>query len=408
MRRAAPSVACLLVAVALAGSARAAPSIDDARRQAKEAEAARQAALDAQKQAEQRAAAARSALAGLAAQRADALAKLQSAERRTLDAADRMAALDREARDAEAALQARAAQIAPLLPLIERLSLYPSETLLAVPASPDAAARGLIVLQGITRRLESQAVALKQEEARYASARSAVAAQSPLLAAARTGQEQAAEELDRQIAAAEQTRNAAEREAEAAAGRAAQFAARATTLRALLDRLEDAQRAEAAQKEASRKQAGRKEGDRREREKAGKPSPPPADTAPPGSLIVPVAGSVVRDWGAPTEAGPAEGISYRAAPDARVVAPCSGRVAFAAPFRSYGNLAIISCGGGIDVVLSGFAALAVRPGQAVRRGNPVGTMPDWSPAASAPRPTLYVEIRRHGDPVDPGPLMKNS
>ncbi|MGH7040808.1 MAG: murein hydrolase activator EnvC family protein, partial [Acetobacteraceae bacterium] len=76
------------------------------------------------------------------------------------------------------------------------------------------------------------------------------------------------------------------------------------------------------------------------------------------------------------------------------------------PFRSYGKLMILSCGGNIDVVLAGFATLHVHAGQRVRRGDPVGAMPDWQPGSSAPRPTLYVEVRRHGDPVDPGKLLK--
>lgn len=384
MRLAARSLAALLAAALLAGPAQAAPSLSDARRRAAEAEAAKKVALQAQHEAEQRAAAARSTLAGLAVQRAQALAKLRAAERHTLAAAERMADLDHAEQDAKAKLAARAAEIAPLLPLIERLSLYPAETLLVVPASPNDAARGLIVLHGITQRLEQEAAVLKQDEARLTKARADVARQSPVLAAARSDQEQAAEVLDRQIAATEQTRDAAEQEAEKQAARAATLAATSKTLHALIEKLEEAQR-----RERARHKAGRQE------EASGS-----------GRLLVPVDGKVVRDWGAKTVAGPAQGISYRAAPKARVVAPCAGRVAFAAPFRSYGKLVILSCGGGIDVVLAGFAALHVHAGERVRRGDPVGTMPDWQPGSSAPRPTLYVEVRRHGDPVDPGKLLK--
>jgi murein hydrolase activator len=121
--------------------------------------------------------------------------------------------------------------------------------------------------------------------------------------------------------------------------------------------------------------------------------------------VVPVAGTVVRTWGQPTEAGPSAGVSYRAAPNARVVSPCDGRVAFAAPFRSYGQLLIVDCAGDTDAVLAGFAHLDVHPGQSVHRGDPVGTMPNWDPGTQGDRPTLYVELRRSGKPVDPAPLM---
>ena len=46
---------------------------------------------------------------------------------------------------AQARLAATAAEIAPLLPLFERLSLYPAETLLAVPMPAEQAATGALV-----------------------------------------------------------------------------------------------------------------------------------------------------------------------------------------------------------------------------------------------------------------------
>jgi septal ring factor EnvC (AmiA/AmiB activator) len=119
-----------------------------------------------------------------------------------------------------------------------------------------------------------------------------------------------------------------------------------------------------------------------------------------------VAGTVVRAWGAPTDAGPATGISYQAAPNARVVSPCGGRVVFAAPFRSYGRLLIVDCGGGYHAVLAGLDRLDVAVGRRVEMGEPVGVMGDWNPAGNGGRPALYVELRRDGQPVDPGPWLR--
>ena len=121
-----------------------------------------------------------------------------------------------------------------------------------------------------------------------------------------------------------------------------------------------------------------------------------------------MAGTIVRAWGDATEGGPATGISYRAPPAARVVAACAGRVAFASPFRSYGLLLIVDCGGGYHAVLAGFERLDVKVGQAVAAGEPVGVMPGWEPGASGNRPALYVELRRDGQPVNPAPWLKAS
>ena len=64
---------------------------------------------------------------------------------------------------------------------------------------------------------------------------------------------------------------------------------------------------------------------------------------------------------------------------------------FAAPFRSYGNLLILDCGGGFTTVLAGFGHLDVTPDQAVRRGAPVGSLPGSGANLGA---NLYVELRR--------------
>jgi septal ring factor EnvC (AmiA/AmiB activator) len=121
---------------------------------------------------------------------------------------------------------------------------------------------------------------------------------------------------------------------------------------------------------------------------------------------VPVAGAVVRRWGDRTEVGPANGMSFRAPPLGRVVAPCAGRVAFAGPFRSFGVLIILDCGGGYHFVLAGLDRLDVQVGTSVQAGEPVGVMPGWDPASSGAHPGLYLELRREGQPIDPAPFLR--
>ena len=90
-----------------------------------------------------RAAALAAMQASLSQQRVQAAARLRAAEEATAAAADRMADLAAQKKKVAAELVARAAAFAPMLPLIERLALYPSETLLAVPAPPQNTLRGL-------------------------------------------------------------------------------------------------------------------------------------------------------------------------------------------------------------------------------------------------------------------------
>ncbi len=104
-------------------------------------------------------------------------------------------------RQAEASLAARAETMQPLLPLIERLSLFPAETLLAVPASAEDTLRGVLVLRGLAEQLGQDAVALRREQAQLAAAAQALAVEAPRLAAAQAMQQAQAAALDQQIAA---------------------------------------------------------------------------------------------------------------------------------------------------------------------------------------------------------------
>lgn len=186
----------------------------------------------------------------------------------------------------------------------------------------------------------------------------------------------------------------AQRKAEEAARRAAAAKAR-----------EEAERAERQKRTAEAEAA-------RERE-ASLETPAPtgtmaAGTGPAGQLQPPVIGVVVKGWGEATDGGPSTGISYYAPPGARVISPCAGRVVFADNFRSYGLLMIVDCGGGYHVVLAGFERLDVRLGQRLLAGEPVGVMPSWEPGSTAHRPSLYVELRRGGQPVNPAPWLRSS
>jgi septal ring factor EnvC (AmiA/AmiB activator) len=121
---------------------------------------------------------------------------------------------------------------------------------------------------------------------------------------------------------------------------------------------------------------------------------------------------LVRGWGDADNGEPATGQSWQSEPGARVLAPCGGTVAFAEPFRDYGPLVIIDCGGGYHAVLSGMGQLAVVPGRAIRNGDVVGTMPAATKTATSggpPKntpPILYFELRKGGHPIDPGPWIR--
>jgi septal ring factor EnvC (AmiA/AmiB activator) len=381
------------------------------RQQLRDAEQTRAAAQKAQRDAAARADAARADEQRLTAEQAQALARLHEAEAAAETAAARVAALEQRRREAQARLDRRAADMAPLLPLLERLSLYPVETLLALNLPPEQAIRGMLVLGGLARQLERDARALRAEQATVAGLQAELAAELPALQAARQAQQAAADALDAQLAATRETLHGAEADAEQAAQRAAAAAARASDLRAAINELEAARRADEARARAEAARAARRKRDAeaaaaRDRQQAlARPSGPGLSGDHPAAGA-PVAGKVVRHWGDATIGGPAMGVTYQAVARARVVSPCTGKVVFAAPFRSFGNLMIIDCGGGYHFVLSGFARMDAPIGRRVAAGVPVGVMPDWDPKAGGERPLLYVELRHNDKPVDPATFLR--
>lgn len=129
---------------------------------------------------------------------------------------------------------------------------------------------------------------------------------------------------------------------------------------------------------------------------------------PQSALQMPVAGTIVRRFGAAdgalTAGGPtSQGVSLAVLPGGGVVAPFDGRVLYAGPFRNLGLVLIIRHGGLYHSLLAGFGRVDVKADQWVLAGEPLGAMPDGVDNASGG--TLYVELRRDGRPVDPQPWL---
>ena len=128
-----------------------------------------------------------------------------------------------------------------------------------------------------------------------------------------------------------------------------------------------------------------------------------------GLFALPVNGTRIREFGGSDGAGGVEkGISLATRVGAQVTTPCDGWVVYAGPFRSYGQLLILNAGGGYHVLIAGMERISVNIGQFVLTGEPVATMGTTSQVASilatnASQPVLYIEFRKDGTPIDPGP-----
>jgi septal ring factor EnvC (AmiA/AmiB activator) len=255
--------------------------------------------------------------------------------------------------------------------------------MLAVPASPVDAIRGVLVLQGVAAEIAQRAQALHAQAIQVAALQAQARAQQAALTAAVAAQQKAEAALTAEISAA---RTAEMSDLDIAARAAAAAAAETQNVHGLQDVVENLQKSQ----EQERPEAA-----------AARVPAPIAGGAGPAVAGAPVAGTLVQEYGAPTVAGPAVGMVYRAAPGARVIAPCSGPVLYANAFHDYGLLVILDCGGNYDFVLSGMQHLDVTAGQQLARGQPVGEMTGYNASIPTRQPMLYVELRQNGKPVNP-------
>lgn len=127
-------------------------------------------------------------------------------------------------------------------------------------------------------------------------------------------------------------------------------------------------------------------------------SPSPGQGRPPSPYLLPVAGRTVTGFGATTDSGLSNGLTLAPRAGAQIVAPAPGRVVFAAPYAGYGRIVIIEHEGGWTSVITGLARADVSVGEEVTGGSPLGIAPQG-------RPTVSLELRRDGEPVNPVPFL---
>lgn len=133
-----------------------------------------------------------------------------------------------------------------------------------------------------------------------------------------------------------------------------------------------------------------------------------------GALPLPVLGTLLR---APMEADAAgvrrPGVALATRPRAIVTAPWPATLRYLGPLLDYGNVIVLEPGAGYLLVLAGLDKVYGELGEVVAAGAPLGLMGGGDPdvadfLASAQEgggvggsETLYMELRKGADPVDP-------
>ncbi len=347
--------------------------------------------------------------ARLSAALIETTAKVQDAERGAAAAGDKLASLNATADELTHSLERRRTVIANVLAALQRMGSSPPPAILVKPGDMSEAVRAATVMGALIPELKSQTDSLRKDLDDLARTRDAIAVERDELT--QRGQALAVDKM--RLGALIDARQQSLATAEGALGsqrqRAADLARQATSLKDLIARLDSenaaskaADVAAAAEIEAAARAARGSDPGRL------KPEISFGDAR--GQLPLPVAGSILKTFGTPDGLGGTEhGLSLATPAGATVSAPADGAVLFAGLYRSYGQLLILDAGGGYYVLLAGMDRINVKSGEFVLAGEPIGVMGDGSvrmataAAVGAARPVLYIELRKDGTAIDPGP-----
>ena len=319
----------------------------------------------------------------------------------------RLKPLDDNERSIRKSLEGRRNVIGEVLAALQRIGHRPPPALIASPEDALQSVRTAMLLGAVLPEMRHEVEALANDLTELLTVRKQIAAERDRLKAeiASLGNERA--RMTALIDERQKQQAAHEKALDAERARASELARQAENLKDLIAKLEQGlSPATRAACEAAR-------GDIRPAlstlRDPGRLAPAVAFASLRGQVPIPVNGVKLKEYGAPDGIGGVEkGVSIATRAGAQVTAPADGWVVYAGPFRSYGQLLILNAGTGYYILLAGMERISVDLGQFVLTGEPVALMGSGSHIAAilatgSSQPVLYIEFRKDGVPVDPGP-----
>ncbi len=280
-------------------------------------------------------------------------------------------------------LEVRKMQRVKVLAALQNLAWKPTEALLAQPLEPQDTLRSALLLREAVPRLEYSTEGLRKDLTKIASLTTAIRAQYAQIKTMAKRLESKRRNMNVLIQKKTKLQSTFASESTRAKEKASSLARQASDLKDLLARLD----AESARQRKLHNTMG---------------IPTGAFMAARGNIPFPVKGNIIKKYGEMTDSGlSSKGITIKTRPNAQVISPYDGTVLFAGPFRGYGELLIIEHGDGYHTLLAGIGRLDTSVGQSLLAGEPVGIM------VADSNPSLYIEIRKNGQPVNPSTWLTN-
>src|SRR6266852_4679491 len=343
----------------------------------------------------------------------DIAAQVRGVETRIGDAEARLRPLDFREQQIRNSLDSRRSEIVEVLAALQRAGRRTPPALLVRPEDALKSLRTAMLLGSVVPELRARAERLADDLGELVALRKAIATERDRLAVDRDKLGDDQTRLAALIDERQRKQSSIEKDMEAEGARAITLSKQVDSLQGLIAKMEqDVKSAAKAAATASLQGAPATLNGKPNLAALKDParlSPAIAFASAKGLFAMPVNGVKIREFGGSDGAGGVEkGISLTTRPGAQVTTPCDGWVVYAGPFRSYGQLLILNAGGGYHVLIAGMERISVNIGQFVLTGEPVATMGTKSQVASilatsASQPVLYIEFRKDGTPIDPGP-----
>jgi septal ring factor EnvC (AmiA/AmiB activator) len=352
----------------------------------------------------------------------DSAARRKSLEKQILESEKKLADLGVKEDAVRQSLHERRGLLAEVLAALQRMGRNPPPALLVTPDDALASVRSAILLGAVVPGIRKETDKLAADLGNLASLQAASAAEKAGLTTTMTNSLEEERRMDLLLAENEKLSRSNTAELNAERQRSEELAGKATSLESLVASMESeissVRQATAAARQAEENRRLLTDEQRAQAKALADSGVPDKNRIAPAypfgelkaKLELPVAGDILRQFGDADGTGhEAMGMTLATNPETVVTAPADGLIVYAGAFRSYGQMIILDAGDGYHLVLSGMETMNARQGKFVFAGEPLAVMGAKRVASATAlaletnRPTLYIEFRKDGKPVDSRP-----
>jgi septal ring factor EnvC (AmiA/AmiB activator) len=355
-------------------------------------------------------------------------ALIESAQRRKdlqtniLKSEEKLAGLKVREGTIRTSLRSRRAVLAEVLGALERMGRNPPPALLVAPEDALASVRSAILLGAVVPGMRTEADKLVADLQALATLQAAALQEKTAVSETIAASLEEEQRMDLLLAENDKLNNRNQQDLQVERRRSEELAGRATSLQDLIQALESQISAVRDGVDRARAEEERKrllsDAEREKAKQLAESGVPDKNRIAPAyafsslrqKLELPLAGDILRRFGDADGTGhTARGMTVASNPGAVVTAPADGLIVFAGAFRSYGQMIILNAGDGYHVVLAGMDEVNAQQGKFVFAGEPIAVMGEKRVASATAlaletdRPTLYIEFRKDGTPVDSRP-----